>query len=418
MAILTIGHVRISLHKVFRGSIHITNFIYIVTDMNRLNRLEIGGIFAALTLVMLAAVFAFSQAAYAQQHVDPCDLPGMVMFGCDDENGNANVPVDPCDITPCGDDDGGSMAEQINCEIYRQLMAAGDPIPQGFDASGCDDDNGGGGGDTPACADDEDNDGDGLTDNEDPGCEDSNDDDEANGGGGNGTPACSDNTDNDSDGKTDMEDPGCTDANDTDETDPITGGGGGSSGGGSSGGSGGGSGGGGGTVLGTTSGGGGSCHYLTKFIKPGADNDFEQVVRLQAFLKVFEGANVDVNGTYDAASIAAVHAFQSKYVADILAPWEINHSTGYVYLTTRKKINEIYCDRGQTFPLTTEEIQIVEMTKMQAAAVVSEPRTQEPAQEEAQTIEEEETTREEEPVVDAPGNAFTNFFRRLFDRLR
>ena len=361
----------------------------------KLNRLEIAGIFAALALVILGSIFAVTQQmayAFVDGEEINCDVvfpnfPWLDQCDEDNENDDNQTPVDPCDIAPCEDDD-GSMAEEINCEIYHQLMAAGSPIPQDFDASGCDDDDNGGGG-----------------------------------GGGNTPAACDDDSDYDGDGKTDMEDPGCTDANDTDETDPTTGGGGGgSTDGGSSGGGGGGGGssssggGGGGTVLGTSAGGGGSsCYYLTKFIKPGAENDFEQVVRLQSFLKVFEGANVDVNGTYDAASIAAVHAFQVKYATDILAPWDINHSTGYVYLTTRKKINEVYCDRGQLFPLTEEEQQTLEVTKQQVAAAVT-TSTEHSVNEEAPTAVEEGAS--EAGVVDQPGGAIRNFFRRLFDRFR
>lgn len=351
----------------------------------KLNKLEFAGVFAALALVVLAMIFVLTQSvAYAQQIPEACDIiesiPGM---DCD-EDGDTGVPVDACDITPCDEGDGGSMAEQINCEIYRQLMAAGDPIPQGFDANGCDDDENG------------------------------------EGGGGGNSPACSDGNDNDNDGKIDMEDPGCTDGNDSDETDPSSGGGGGgSSGGGSSGGSSGGGGGGGGggsggAVLGATS--GGSCHYLTGFIKEGANNDREQVLKLQAFLKVFEGANVELSGEYDSSSVQAVHAFQAKYASDILAPWGTNQSTGYVYLTTRKKINEIYCDRGQTFPLTESELQIIEHTKTVASTAAVHATT--PATSQETTATNTAETVREVPVVEERGNAFINFFRRLFDRFR
>lgn len=139
--------------------------------------------------------------------------------------------------------------------------------------------------------------------------------------------------------------------------------------------------------------------------------------RLQALLKTFESANVEVNGVYDEASIAAVHAFQTKYASEILAPWGINQSTGFVYLTTRKKMNEIYCDRDLTFPLSAEEEQIIEKAK--TAPVVTRPTVSAPAQPEE--LEEPETVEgrvEEAPVVDAPASSFTEFFRRLFDRFR
>lgn len=339
----------------------------------KLNRLEVAGIFAALAFLALAAVFAFSQAAYAQQ-VDPCSdiFPSIPGMSCEDDAEENQTPVDPCDITPCDEDE--SLGEQITCEVYEQLVAAGDPIPQGFDASGCDDDDdGGNGGETDVCPDEE--------------------------GVQTETPCASD--------------------DDGEEGDDGGASGGGSSGGGSSSGGGGG-GGGGGSVLGaTTSGGGGgsSCHYLSGFIKPGAENDFDQVVRLQAFLKIFEGANVEVNGTYDAASIAAVHSFQTKYASEILTPWEISNSTGYVYLTTRKKVNEIYCDRGMTFPLTQDEEQVIETAKT-APAVAAPDSSRTGREVSIPTETETDTPARGTPVVDEPGNGFTNFFRRLFDRFR
>jgi hypothetical protein len=205
----------------------------------------------------------------------------------------------------------------------------------------------------------------------------------------------------------------CASDEDGDETNSgSSSGGDGGSGGGGGGGSGGGSG---GSVLGTSD--GGSCSYLTGFIKPGADNDFGDVARLQAFLKVFEGANVEVNGSYDTASIAAVHAFQTKYASEILVPWGISQSTGYVYLTTRKKVNEIYCDRNLQFPLTEEEQQVIATSKaapVQVAPTRPAPRVEEPALQEPE--EEEEATTV--PVVEPRGSSILDFFRRLFDRFR
>ena len=67
----------------------------------------------------------------------------------------------------------------------------------------------------PACSDGVDNDGDGLVDMDDPGCESANDNDEYD-----GTPtqyACSDGLDNDGDGLVDMDDPGCQSSDDDDE---------------------------------------------------------------------------------------------------------------------------------------------------------------------------------------------------------
>lgn len=147
----------------------------------------------------------------------------------------------------------------------------------------------------------------------------------------------------------------------------TTGGGGG--GGGGTGGGGGGTGGGGG---GSFSSGGGSgfvtpiagevlgvtteCNYLNSYLKRGQNNDMVEVMKLQSFLKTFEGFNtVEINGIFDDATFDAVSAFQKKYGNDILTPWgyEVDSSTGYVYILTKKKVNEIYCKKQ--FDLTTEQ---------------------------------------------------------------
>ncbi len=183
--------------------------------------------------------------------------------------------------------------------------------------------------------------------------------------------ACADGIDNDGDGLIDSADAGCTGPSDNDETNPPSGG--------SSGGGGGGGGGGSGglvtqasviaapagAVLGASSAppvaSTESCdRYLTAFIKSGANNDEDQVRRLQYVLREFEGVStVQQNGVYDAATLAAVHAFQAKYAPEILTPWGIGKSTGFVYLTTRKKVNEIYCRSTNQFPLTSAEQQVI-----------------------------------------------------------
>lgn len=121
--------------------------------------------------------------------------------------------------------------------------------------------------------------------------------------------------------------------------------------------------GGGGQVLGisTSTPFGAACEkYLFKFIKYGSKtNDPEQVKRLQYVLGTLEGYNVPQNGVFDKATYDAVHAFQTKYGDKVLTPWGLTHSTGYVYLTTRKMVNEVYC-KGASFPLTAEEQKIVD----------------------------------------------------------
>ncbi|MEK7068473.1 MAG: hypothetical protein AAB964_01520 [Patescibacteria group bacterium] len=248
--------------------------------------------------------------------------------------------------------------------------------------------------DEPQCSDGVDNDGDGKTDWDvpggagDPGCSTPTDDNESDdpsnppSGGGGDKAACEDGVDNDGDSKVDMDDPGCSSPQDTNETDegggsnnPPSGGSGDNSG-GSSGGS---SGGGGfkkatttGEVLGAEV---EDCsQFLTDFLRAGQLNDSVQVARLQYVLKEMEGMDVPLTGRYDALTVAAVHAFQTKYAADILTPWGITKSTGYTYLTTRKKINEIYCAGKKEFPLSDSDQLLIERVRT-GAPVSAAPTT-------------------------------------------
>jgi hypothetical protein len=100
------------------------------------------------------------------------------------------------------------------------------------------------------------------------------------------------------------------------------------------------------------------CNYITSYLKIGKLNPRDQVVRLQTLLRNTEGLDVDINGIFDQKTFAAVSAFQLKYAPQILAPWGIKNSTGYVYYTTQKKINEIYCKAS--FSLTPKQIADIE----------------------------------------------------------
>lgn len=104
----------------------------------------------------------------------------------------------------------------------------------------------------------------------------------------------------------------------------------------------------------------GSCsQYLTGFIKSGQNNDPAQVLKLQAFLIMYEKADIKPTGVFDAATEAATKAFQKTYGADVLTPWGLDAPTGYVYLTTRREVNEIYCHFTQKFPLSASEQAII-----------------------------------------------------------
>ncbi len=182
-------------------------------------------------------------------------------------------------------------------------------------------------------------------------------------------PQCSDGLDNDGDGKIDSLDPGCHsdgnvengssfDPNDDSEVDvpsnpPSDGGG-----------NGGGGGGGsslsgrrrdvsnlfasGGEILGAS-----SCSYLRDYLRIDWANDRVEVLKLQSFLNIYDGAKLNMTGVFDQNTLVAVNNFQNKYESDILTPWGHDAPTGFVYILTKKKINEIYCNT--TYPLTSEQ---------------------------------------------------------------
>lgn len=97
------------------------------------------------------------------------------------------------------------------------------------------------------------------------------------------------------------------------------------------------------------------CFYLRDYMRRDFNNDPVEVLKLQAFLLNFEGhSEVSLTGVFDQATFDAVSAFQMKYFDDILAPWGHTGPTGYVYILTLKKINEIYCQH--VFPLNQAQI--------------------------------------------------------------
>ncbi len=139
------------------------------------------------------------------------------------------------------------------------------------------------------------------------------------------------------------------------------------------------------------------CSYLLEYIKLGRNNNSVEVEKLERFLNEFEEEILPVNGIYEKIDFDAVSRFQEKYMSAVLSPWSHNRATGYVYITTKKKINEIYC--GREFPLT--EQQQVEITSFSArysgVGTVGAPKTDDPKavpapseQEESQFTEPEE----------------------------
>ncbi len=104
-----------------------------------------------------------------------------------------------------------------------------------------------------------------------------------------------------------------------------------------------------------------SCPLITSYLQFGADNDGSQVAKLQAFLKDSQGLDVAVTGTFDQKTEDAVKAFQVKYLPDVMGPWGATQGSGFVYITTSKKINELACNAPLT--LTPGETAIINAYK-------------------------------------------------------
>lgn len=94
--------------------------------------------------------------------------------------------------------------------------------------------------------------------------------------------------------------------------------------------------------------------YLKSYLKYNQENDYQEVEKLQQFLSSHLGIDLKPTGFFGEKTLLAVKAFQQKYNTNVLAPWGIDEPSGYVYLTTRKAINEIVC-KDQQFPLSDSQ---------------------------------------------------------------
>jgi hypothetical protein len=92
------------------------------------------------------------------------------------------------------------------------------------------------------------------------------------------------------------------------------------------------------------------CDYLTEYIRYGAENNPEEVKKLQTFLNEYEGEQIPVTGFYGEITMGAINRLQKKYAEEILTPWGITEPTGYVYITTQRFINNKKCG-GVELPL-------------------------------------------------------------------
>jgi DNA-binding beta-propeller fold protein YncE len=81
--------------------------------------------------------------------------------------------------------------------------------------------------------------------------------------------------------------------------------------------------------------------FLSRPVKFGANNNPDDVKLLEKYLNTYEGYSIPVDGFYSKTDFNAVVIWQEKYSTDILKPWGLNKGTGFVYITSLRKIKEI-----------------------------------------------------------------------------
>lgn len=110
-------------------------------------------------------------------------------------------------------------------------------------------------------------------------------------------------------------------------------------------------------ILGLSTTASSSCDaYLTSFIARDTQAPTDQIHRLQRFINDFTPYTIPINEAFDTNTENAVREFQREHASEILEPWGLSEPTGNVYLTTKKKINDMYCAGTQTFPLAASEL--------------------------------------------------------------
>lgn len=98
------------------------------------------------------------------------------------------------------------------------------------------------------------------------------------------------------------------------------------------------------------------CPFIIDHMQIGWENDAWEVTKLQVFLSIIMGYDNPVTGVFGTITDANVKNFQQLYASEVLTPWyeagivPHNDPTGFVYKTTKWKINDIMCPGMEAFP--------------------------------------------------------------------
>jgi peptidoglycan hydrolase-like protein with peptidoglycan-binding domain len=112
--------------------------------------------------------------------------------------------------------------------------------------------------------------------------------------------------------------------------------------------------------------------HIKTYIRYGAENNVDDVRKLETFLNEKQGESLVVDGVYGIEDVAAVKRFQQKFASEVLGVWGLTEPTGYVYRTTLMKINSFYCSASITCPAFTEHNSLTENS---VSAEVSKTKT-------------------------------------------
>lgn len=98
------------------------------------------------------------------------------------------------------------------------------------------------------------------------------------------------------------------------------------------------------------------CPFLRDYQHINTENDPSEVNKAKAFFNSYLGLNLLLNGVFDMPMFNAVVQFQNMFKPDVLDTWTEefpsldDNATGYLYQTTKWKINSIICPGYETFP--------------------------------------------------------------------